>query len=45
VQIVKHEGQLMADMDRVNSDIRHYLDSLNQLLNRKAASVIALQQR
>jgi len=45
VNIVKQEGQLMADMDRVNSDIRYYLDSLTQLLNRKAASLTALQKR
>ena len=35
----------MAEMDRVNSDIRHYLDSLTQLLGRKAASLTSLQKR
>lgn len=45
MNVVKHEGQLVVEMERTDSDIHRYLDTLTQLLNRKAASLTTLQKK
>jgi hypothetical protein len=45
VQIVKSEGQLLAEVDRVNSDVHSYLDNFHTLLNKKASSILSLQKK
>lgn len=45
VQIVKSEGQLLAEVDRVNSDVHSYLNNFHTLLNKKASSILSLQKK